>query len=168
MRLFAAVFPTEEVLHQLEAVQRELMKLVAAPCSWTKRDRMHLTLRFFGDDADPSHAEQTVESVVATARAGELVMDHCSGFPNPKRARVLFAGTATPDERVLHLSRALNPEERNPIPHLTLGRPRQAIQVPSVRFEPILFEVRELVLVHSILGGPQAGYHILKTWVLPR
>lgn len=168
MRLFAGVFPSEETLLCLEALQNELKARVSAPCSWTRRDRMHLTLRFFGDDADPSLTSREVEQALRDATRGELVLDVCSGFPNLRKARVLFAGASEPDERVVQLNKSLNPQERDPVPHLTLGRPRRAIQVPQIRFEPIAFEVQQIALVHSILAGPQAGYHILETWTLPR
>lgn len=168
MRLFAAVFPSERALQRLEVLQSELKAHIDAPCSWTRRERMHLTLRFFGDDADPLVTAQEVERAVLGAAAGELVMDVCSGFPNPRKARVLFAGASAPDERVVQLNKRLNPREREPVPHLTLGRPRRTIQAPPVEFEPIAMEVSQVALVHSILAGPQAGYHILDTWTLPR
>lgn len=168
MRLFAAVFPSDGALQRLEALQSELKALISAPCSWTRRERMHLTLRFFGDDADASHTAQEVERAVLGAAAGELVMDLCSGFPSPRKARVLFAGASAPDERVVQLSKRMNPREREPVPHLTLGRPRRTIQVPTVEFEPIALEVSQVALVHSVLSGPLVGYHIIETWTLPR
>lgn len=168
MRLFAAVFPTEDTLHRLEQLQRELMARISAPCSWTRREKMHLTLRFFGDDADPWDATGAVERAVRTAAACDLKMDMCSGFPNPRRARVLFAGASEPDERVMRLSQSLNPLERDPVPHLTLGRPRRPVSVPEVEFEPIPMELSTVALVHSILSGPEAGYQVLETWALPR
>ncbi|MER3413312.1 MAG: RNA 2',3'-cyclic phosphodiesterase [Armatimonadota bacterium] len=168
MRLFAAVFPSEDVLQRLATLQSTLRARVSVPCSWTRRERMHLTLRFFGDDANPSLTAREVERALLDATAGELVIDVCSGFPNPSKARVLFAGASEPDERVVQLNKRLNLREREPVPHLTLGRPRRTIQVPQVEFEPIAMEVSCVSLVHSVLFGPQAGYHILETWTLPR
>lgn len=168
MRLFAAVFPSEAALRSLLALQSDLKRYVDAPCSWTRSDRIHLTLRFFGDEAEPDSVSQELERVVAGARAGNLMIDQCSGFPNARRARVLIAGSTKPDERVLHIARSLDSRDRDPVPHLTLGRPRRAVEVPQVQFEPIPFEVHQVALVHSILAGPEAGYHILETWSLPR
>lgn len=168
MRLFASVFPSEAALRSLVALQRDLKQHVDAPCSWTRAERIHLTLRFFGDDAEPSAVAQRLERAVARATAGNLVLDQCGGFPTSKRARVLFAGATSPDERVLQLVRSLGERDREPVPHVTVGRPRRTIQVPGIEFTPIPFEVSQVALVHSILAGPKAGYHILETWTLPR
>lgn len=168
MRLFAAVFPSEAALRSLVALQRDLKRHVDAPCSWTRAERIHLTLRFFGDDAEPSATARELEQAVAGATAGNLVLDQCGGFPNARRARVLFVGSTSPDERVLHIARTLGERDREPVPHVTIGRPRRTVQVPGVEFDPIQFEVRQVALVHSILAGPETGYHILETWTLPR
>ena len=92
MRLFAAIVPPDEVLEDLEeflAPRRE-----AAEFRWTVPEQWHLTLAFM-----PAVADRRLDDLVERlTRAGRrrtpfgLRVAGGGAFPNPGRARVLWAG----------------------------------------------------------------------------
>jgi 2'-5' RNA ligase len=175
VRLFLAInFPP--------AVQREIANATAplrecAPeLGWTAADRLHLTLKFLGEQAE-SRVEPFAASLAKTAvQHRELLMTlgGIGAFPNFRRARVVWMGVG-PDPRLELLHHdievafdALGCElEGRPFrPHLTLARVREQLPVERMRelwrvAKPIdystEFIVRSVDLMRSDLssGGPK-------------
>ena len=110
MRLFAAVVPPDEVLEDLDEFLAP--RRAAADFRWSVPDQWHLTLAFMPAVAD-RHLDDLVERL---ARAGRrrtpfgLRVAGGGAFPNPARARVLWAGPGR-DERARHRARAGSPPE---------------------------------------------------------
>ncbi len=166
MRLFAGIFPDEHAIEKIIEVQAEFKSTLNQKASWIKREKLHITLRFFGDDADPEKAEAIVSDAIKDLRGFQVSLVKLSGFPKPCRARVAFL---EPVESVplINLSKDMSPpHERYPHPHLTLARLNPPQELPKIAFEPIEFSAKKVLLVQSILSGESQGYHVLNEWKL--
>jgi 2'-5' RNA ligase len=132
-RLFFALdlpHATSAALHEL---QRRSMPFAErfAP-SWTRREKMHLTLCFLGD-VDVEHVDGLSRAMQDCARdvhAFDVVPERLTTFPDTRRARVLVVELAA-DERLERFAAELGhaaerfgiPRERRPFRgHLTLAR----------------------------------------------
>ncbi len=147
-----------------------------AAVRWSDPAKVHLTLRFLGDDADPGRLGQLAGGLARVAAAGgplDVRPDTTGAFPGWSRPRILWLGLA--DEgglaglagRVEEAAREAGfpAEERPFMPHLTLGR------VKSPRgLDDVLAELRawrpdtgvetldELIVYRSELG-PEGARH---------
>ena len=166
MRLFAGIFPDEYALEKIIEVQTEFKKTLNQKASWTKREKLHITLRFFGDDAEPEKAAAIVSDAIKDIREFQVSLVNLSGFPKPYRARVAFLEPIQSDYLMDFARNITPPDERNPHPHLTLARLTPPQQLPKIAFEPIEFSAKKVLLVQSILSGDNQGYHVLNEWKL--
>jgi RNA 2',3'-cyclic 3'-phosphodiesterase len=172
MRMFAAVVPPEDVLRGLEEFldpRRE-----AAPFRWTMPEQWHVTLAFMANVPDRS-LDDLVERMTRAGRRRTPFTLRLGGggtFPNPARAKVLYAGVQGKPEAVEELhrlstgaraaaNRAGAEAEGGPFrPHLTLARMKRPVE--ATRWLRVLeayagreFLVDEFVLIESHLGeGP--------------
>ncbi len=166
MRLFAGIFPDESALEKIIKVQTEFRELLNQRASWVKREKLHITLRFFGDDAEPEKVEAIISGGIKDIKEFEISLVSLSGFPKPSRARVAFL-EPTDSVSLINLSKNISSRhERESHPHLTLARVNPPQQLPKVEFEPIGFSVKKVLLVQSVLSGEQQGYHVLNEWKL--
>lgn len=186
MRMFAAVLPPDDVLEQLEeflAPRRE-----ASPFRWTQPESWHLTLAFMAKVPERSldDLEQRLERAGHRRTPFTLALAGGGAFPNPARARVLYAGVeAAPDalEELRRLStgaRAAANKAGAPAdgatfrPHVTLARLNRPVE--ATRWLRVLstfrsreFQVTELALVESHLGegpGNRPRYEVMRTFAL--
>jgi 2'-5' RNA ligase len=172
MRMFTAVVPPQEVLEGLEeflAPRRD-----ADPLRWTRPDAWHLTLAFMADVPDRSLSDLLERLQRAARKRTPFTLSLAGGgtFPNPARAKVLYAGVEG-DPQAREELRRLSVGARAAAnragaatdgaafrAHLTLARanrPFEAtrwLRVLSAYRSPA-FPVSEMVLVESHLGqGP--------------
>ena len=104
----------------------------ALPIKWVKPEGIHLTLKFLGDveDAQQSAVVDALGRAAHGARPLALTVESFGAFPQPARARVVWAGvTAEPALELLQhaVEREFTPlgfptEARTFRPHVTLGR----------------------------------------------
>jgi 2'-5' RNA ligase len=135
-RAFVAVVPPREVL---DAVGKLSWRAAHRPAElalprllgprWTTREQWHLTLQFLGDRVDldaAAAALSTVRGVSASLRLGRV-----GGFPNEKRATVVWLGVLEGARELAQLTGAVKeamvpvvpePDARAYHPHLTLAR----------------------------------------------
>ena len=139
MRLFLAInFPAP--------VQREIatatapLRQCAPELGWTAEDRLHLTLKFLGEQAE-SRVDALAETLAKTAvHHRELLMTvgGIGAFPNFRRPRVVWIGVSPePKLELLHhdvesTCETLGiPVDGKPFrPHLTLARVKQRAADP--------------------------------------
>ncbi|HVE79322.1 MAG TPA: RNA 2',3'-cyclic phosphodiesterase [Gemmatimonadaceae bacterium] len=135
MRLFLAInFPgaLREAMHAAAAPLRE-----AAPAlGWTAAERLHLTVKFLGEQPDSivEPLARGVSEAAARFAAVAISLGRPGAFPNFRRPRVVWMGVE--DEGKLELlhhdvevacqALGLEPEGRPFRPHVTLGRVRGA------------------------------------------
>jgi 2'-5' RNA ligase len=119
--------------------QRQVQKLeaTAADVRWVQPQHMHLTIKFLGD-VDDLELPEICRAVSQVAQATPPFSLACRGmgaFPNLQRPRTIWMGLADTTGRLAELHRQLEhrlselgfrAENRQFVPHLTLGRVRQA------------------------------------------
>lgn len=93
MRLFLAInFPPElrEALHR--AVMR--LRTTAPDVRWTPPERLHLTLKFLGEQPPETvdRLKPAMDAIAARHRPMDLVIDGVGALPNFRRARVVWVG----------------------------------------------------------------------------
>jgi 2'-5' RNA ligase len=169
-RLFVAV----ELPDSVKEALLELQQRVFPAARWSKRAQMHLTLHFIG--AVPNEQCEAIKTTLATVKQPpfDLKLRGVGVFPQPDRARVLWAGIVrVPGLLHLHhhIGEALKPtgftpEDRPYTPHVTLARfqsspPRDSVQkylLTHQRFVTDQFTIREFVLFSSDLQPAGAVY----------
>lgn len=151
IRAFIAVNLATPVIEEIAKVQ-SVLQAAQGDIRWTRGEGLHLTLKFLGDIA-----RTQVEPILAAMRqalheqpALHVLAQGLGAFPNLRRPRVLWAGLS--GEGLPELSGAIEaalmpldfpPEEREFIPHLTLGR------VHSLRgWERVLAVIKEYEHAH--------------------
>lgn len=98
MRLFVALVPPPEAVEDLDAFLEP--RRGAGPFRWAAVEQLHVTLAFAADVAE-HRLDDLVEGVAAAAARRRVVTTRIGGggaFPDPARARVLWAGLALADE----------------------------------------------------------------------
>ena len=151
---------------------------------WVKGTNIHLTVRFLG--TTPKKAVE--EIAVATQKKLEefpSLQVHIEGtgvFPTPTRPRILWLGVAGDITRLQELEKSIHQvvgpmgfprEEREFIPHITLGRVRYPQKItPDVakflhaEYEPVDCPLQVLHLYESRLGNKGVMYIPLATFPL--
>jgi 2'-5' RNA ligase len=159
MRLFAAL-PVPDPASQEIAALLERLRASDWPVRWVGDEKLHVTLKFYGEVA-PERLEVIEESVRLAARgAGPMPhrLDALGAFPSVQHARELL------QDRLERAGEAIGfpPEGRPFRPHVTLGRVREGHRIPANAFQEYEVErlpllVEELVLYESLLSpdGPR-------------
>jgi RNA 2',3'-cyclic 3'-phosphodiesterase len=130
MRLFVALDLPAEVCDALERAVHGL-KAHVSEARWSKREALHLTLKFLGN-ADDKILPQ-ITAALAQIHSSEpvaLAMRGVGFFPDEKRPRVMYCGVeASPNlpELAASIETILEPlgfalETREYVPHITLAR----------------------------------------------
>ena len=188
MRMFAAVLLPQDVVDDLEEFLGPRQE--ASDLRWTRPESWHLTLAFMADVPDRS-LDDLLERLTRAGRKRhplDLTIAGGGAFPNPGRAKVLYAGVEGPADHLEELRRlstgaraAANkagaPAEGAAFrPHLTLARMRRPVEatkwirvLSTYRSDP--FRVTELALVESHLGqgpGNRPRYDVVATFPLGR
>ena len=183
--MFVAVVPPADVVEHLDeflSVRRE-----AAPFRWSAAEQWHVTLAFSPDVPDRSvdDLDERLATVSGRRPAFEARIAGGGAFPDPDRARVLFARLAGDDasQALDHLATGCRQamsaagarvDGQRFRPHLTLGRLGRPDNVtPWVRlldaYDGPAWSVDELTLVASHLGeGPRRRprHEVLGTYAL--
>ena len=167
-RLFAgvAVAATEELRRTLAELQRGLR---LEKIRWTRLEKLHLTVEFFGF-VEPERIPE-LEGALAQAAAGAppftLKLGGLGMFGNLRHPLVLWLGVEADGLVALHAATAAalraagwTPEARPFAPHLTLGRldrlqeaEKFQARLEAARAWPAqVQDVRELILYESIEG----------------
>lgn len=141
MRVFAAIFPPDEVADDLarfvEPVRRGYPEL-----GWTPAPLWHLTLAFFGNitHQDQVLLNDAVAKLVARQRPMRVRVVGGGAFPEPGQAATLWAGVESQDNALHELARELVGsvlhfgwmlDRRSFQAHLTLARARPARDLSS-------------------------------------
>jgi len=186
--MFAAVLLPQDVVDDLEEFLGPRQE--AAEFRWTRPESWHLTLAFMANVPERG-LDDLLERL---ARAGrrrhplDLAVAGGGAFPNPARAKVLYAGVDGPADHLEELRRlstgaraAANkagaPAEGAAFrPHLTLARMRRPVEATKwIRvlstYRSPTFRIAELALVESHLGqgpGNRPRYDVVATFPLGR
>jgi RNA 2',3'-cyclic 3'-phosphodiesterase len=155
MRLFVAVWPPEEVLDAIAALDRPDVRSVR----WTGRNQWHITLRFLGEvDRVP---DGLLEPLAALPPAPVTIGPHTERLSG----RVLVVPVRGLDDVAAAVA---DPAETRPFRgHLTLARARErGAKVPAGLAGASItgaWTVTTVNLVRSHLGGGPARYEDIAT-----
>jgi 2'-5' RNA ligase len=172
VRAFVAVVPPPSSLAPLVAA---VERLRAPGASWVPPERLHVTLVFLGEVADPMPYGASLAEAVRDVEPFALRVEGGGAFPRPARPRVLWAGVDGDVEalrRLARLARRAAREhridvERTPfVPHVTVARVRDRAYdgTPAVAALDAVggdeWTVGDVVLMRSVLG-PRPSYEPL-------
>ncbi|HTS88993.1 MAG TPA: RNA 2',3'-cyclic phosphodiesterase [Gemmatimonadales bacterium] len=172
MRLFAAL-PVEGAAR--DELGRNLAQLRRRdwPVRWVREEGLHVTIKFFGEVGEPEGIIGLLREASAGAPVQPLAPVGLGVFPNPSRARIVWAGYQGEPSLELLVHRvergavALGfPVEGRPFrPHVTLGRVRDGSRLPAeaaalLEEMPLTdgFSVDRLLLLSSRTGPGGATY----------
>jgi 2'-5' RNA ligase len=173
--LFFALWPDDDVRERIASTAQRLKQAHAPRGRWIGPHRYHLTLRFLGE-----HASLPDSLLAACLAAGDAVkvapfsfaLDVAGSFANRKIPWWLGCH-AMPDAlgqlweslaQALAANGIANDEPVPRVPHVTVQRDADRSLKPE-RIDPIVWPVREFVLVDSLLGAAST-YTILRRWPL--
>ncbi len=182
IRLFVAIYPSEDARQSLGETIGELERATPDLGRWVRPERIHLTLRFFGDvprfDVDGILSAMNA-APAAFGRGGfQLHLSSLGAFGSANSPRVIWAGVDGNMAALRELHGALDRElvragfspDRQPYrPHLTLGRPRNARSRPGGRalsntifgwptLPSAAWQVDAFHLIHSVLPPEPSEY----------
>jgi 2'-5' RNA ligase len=183
LRLFCAIeMPPDLRARAAAHVARLRAAVEPAPLKvgWEREEKLHVTLKFFGD---VSHARldaltRAVARTAARSHAFAAQLGGCGVFPTPSRPHVLWLGIADEAGALATLQRNLEDEcaaekfardTRTFHPHVTVARVRAinsaarqlARRHLEAQFEPVKFRINELILMRSELGARGSTYPII-------
>jgi RNA 2',3'-cyclic 3'-phosphodiesterase len=185
-RMFVAIDLTEEIRDRISRTQ-QLLEESGWRCRWVARERMHMTVRFYGDLTVPT-VEQLQEELryrLAQQPAFELRVSRVGAFPGPNRPRTLWLGI---DDRFTQLGKlrsavdaasstvGLDPEPGPYRPHLTVGRMMHDFKVDEDEaveafqefgaYEPLVWVPDHVNLVKSKIGRGGVQYTVIESFPL--
>jgi 2'-5' RNA ligase len=131
VRLFLAINPGAEVKTRIDEAM-EPLRGVAPGLRWVAADRLHLTVKFLGEQPTSivPALSQAVDAAVARHGDAPLALGGVGAFPNFRRARVVWLGVEPhPRLELLHhdieescAALGFEPDGRPFRPHLTVAR----------------------------------------------
>ena len=174
IRSFLAIELPEPILRKIGEVQGDL-KATHAEVRWTNPEKIHLTLKFFGniEESRIDPIFKSIEEPIRNTLPFSLKVRGVGAFPNLKNPRVIWIGLVEGREVLASLQKQIEaqlekigfrPENRPFHPHLTLGRMKSSREKEGLvgRMERHKeeefgdFEVERVVLFKSDLrpSGP--------------
>jgi 2'-5' RNA ligase len=142
VRLFLAI-NLEPTLRRAILDATAPLRAAAPTLSWVDETRLHLTLKFLGEQSETvvSELRQSVDQVAARHRRFTMRLAGVGAFPNFRRARVVWMGIEDePRLELLHHDIELACEsggfelEGRPFrPHLTLARVKDRTEMQEMR-----------------------------------
>jgi 2'-5' RNA ligase len=136
LRSFLAIELPEPILKKIEEVQEDL-RLTHADVRWGNPEKIHLTLKFFGniEESRIDPIFKSIEEVIRNTLPFSLKVRGVGAFPNLKNPRVIWMGLTDGEEVLTSFQRQIDTqlekigfqsEDRHFHPHLTLGRMRSS------------------------------------------
>jgi RNA 2',3'-cyclic 3'-phosphodiesterase len=181
-RLFFAVPVPNPSKAPIEALLPEISRAVPE-ARMTSASGWHLTLAFLGQVRPESAADvvKVGETAVAGVSPVQLHLEGAGGFPNTRRARVLWVGVAGEVEVLTRVAATLAEEcrraglrfeERELHPHLTLARLNRPAPLPDRIVEQLsaatpsspVWQARELCCYRSTLTRTGARYQVVRSF----
>lgn len=185
-RIFAAVEIPENVRETTAEYSKNLRNNFSyLKIGWEKREKLHLTLKFFGDadEVQIQKISEILKDAAANAKTFEIAIGETGVFPNARNPRVLWLGVKHDKEKTLEKitfeiengteKLGFKREIRKFNPHLTIARlrePQKSREIAAFHlkqnFEPISFLVAEIVLFQSNLQKAGSVYKQIESFSL--
>jgi 2'-5' RNA ligase len=179
-RIFVAIDISEEARRKVSAYVETLRKeFCKEHVGWERAGKLHLTLKFLGDANEKQLTElnKIVEKISSEISNFKLNILDTRIFPNARNPRILWIDVKDEAENLAKISNLLEAEcekigfekeRRKFVPHLTIGRVRRPNKARDLvrihlenKFEPVEFEVSEIVIYESKLLPTGSEYAVL-------
>ncbi|HEX7999062.1 MAG TPA: RNA 2',3'-cyclic phosphodiesterase [Pyrinomonadaceae bacterium] len=180
LRLFCAITLSQDVrTRAAEHIAHLRDSLPRVRVSWERTEKLHITLKFFGD-VEPSRTGSlsgALTRAANTVNAFNLLIQGAGTFPTHGNPRVLWLGVQDSSGTLTRLHQSLEDEcalsgfkrdERPFHPHITLARLRQpagtrplAALHQETGFPALELNVNGIVLMKSELGRGGSCYTVL-------
>jgi 2'-5' RNA ligase len=169
-RLFFALWPAPALQDAIATTGQALARARALGGREIPPPRIHLTLLFLGDVAPAAEKRLITAAGRIRARPFDLTLDQAGCF---FRSKVFWLGASKVPRKLGELAQELRasmagvgiqPDRKDLVPHVTCLRDIRHVIRPAP-VSPIVWPVREFVLVHSTLGA-QPQYHVVSHWPL--
>jgi 2'-5' RNA ligase len=176
IRLFAAIAVPETVTEALLSLQHGV-----DGARWRPREALHLTLRFFGDIAEPAADELDAALAAVTGKPFPLTLHGAGAFGEGHRLNAIWAGVkeSEPLRRLAGRCESaarragLKPDTRNYAPHVTLAylnHPNEAEVAAWIQrhnlFAAETFTVETFGLYSSWQGRSGSSYRLERSYGL--
>ena len=168
LRLFFALWPDDATRDALNRTGKWLHQ------HWGGRrmraETVHITLAFLGETPADRLAALVACADSIRADAYDLVLDQAGYW---RHNRIGWLGASETPPQHFELVRGLNvallqagfPVDARPhVPHVTLLRNSQSGQVPACT--PVVWPIRDFVLVKSVTESDGAHYDVIRRWPL--
>lgn len=183
IRSFLAIDFGSFYAEEIKAIIQSL-KPHYAEVKWVNPEAVHLTLSFFGavEQAFIDTAGDILKEIAPRHRAFSLSLRGVGGFPDLSHPRVLWTGLSGQTDSLQALKQVIDagllkagvvPEERDFLPHLTLGRlrgsNRQVRNLPPeiLNFHSLRnYRAERMIIFKSELTREGARYTPLRTFEL--
>ena len=169
IRAFVALKLPENIISSIKKIQEDL-KLYRFPVRWVRPEKMHLTIKFFGEiaESDIKNIGAAMNNCAGSYAPLSLSAKGVGVFPGIAHPRVIWAGISGEASLLFDLRNALenrfeeigfNKEDRPFKGHLTLGRFRERVDsgklIEALRkfqsFESEIFVAEKIYLYKSDL-----------------
>lgn len=165
----------------IETLRREFRQI---RIGWERAEKLHLTLKFFGDSDEKQlcELEIIVGEIAAQISNFKLQIAETGVFPNAGNARVLWIDVQDKDANLTKISDLLETEcekigfpreKRKFVPHLTIGRIREPNRAKDLaqkhlqnNFEPVGLTISEIVIYESELLPTGSVYSVVSKHAL--
>lgn len=182
-RIFCAVELPPDVRTRAAAHIAQLREAVPTMrASWERTEKLHLTLKFFGD-VEPERILNQLAPVLKRAAQNvapfDLAIEGTGAFPPRGLPKVLWLGITDSSGALAHLQQRLETEcarenfsreARRFHPHLTIARLRSPAGAPELakahtkrQFDAATFNVSKIVLVRSEMEVSRSRYTIISS-----
>lgn len=176
-RIFTSIDISEEArIKAAEYIKNLRKEFSHVRVGWERAEKLHLTLKFFGDvdDEQLTNLTSAVEESAKRFSDFKLQITETGVFPSKENARVLWLGVRDEKESLQNLNEILEnecekrgfaKEKRNFKAHLTIARlrePHKSIKLANFHaqceFLSNEFTVSELIIVQSQLSASGSRY----------
>lgn len=180
-RIFAAIDISPkaktEVLNYTANLKKQFSDIKVG---WATAEKLHLTLKFLGDteEVQIDRVKNITEDISRKYRCFNANIKETGVFPSPKqKPRILWLGIedetkileSIKDKLDFELEKiGFEKEKRKFNPHLTIGRLREPHKSKDLvkkhllnKFEPVRFEVSEIVIYESELKPKGSIYSVI-------
>ena len=174
LRLFVALALPNQIRDQIAPIQSGL-----PDARWVRQENLHLTIRFIGEVENSLAEEMHFALSKLSFETFSFRLQGIDTFRSRKSVRSIWIGIE-PSASLKALNRkietiliglGLAPQTRKFTPHVTLARFKQTpikrvlpYLVGNAGFQTSLFEVCQVFLFRSHLGGQGANYEALATY----
>jgi len=181
-RVFAAIDISDEARTAIgKYVEKLRTEFAEVPVRWEKPEKLHITVKFAGplDENELGKFKQRIKLTAISVGPFRITVTGTGAFVKRRGPSVLWLGieiVGGDNATFTRLAAKVDDEEKRPFnPHITIGRIKDTKKARTLiekhrssHFEPVEFEVNELVIYESTLLPAGSTYTKLTSFSLER